>query len=59
MKARSMGAIYQRPKTGRLERLLIRLRILATPEEDAYYSWADERLDYLAALLRSEKKAKR
>lgn len=28
-----------------LERLLIRLRILATPEEDAYLDWAERRQD--------------
>ena len=31
-----------------LERLLIRLGIRATPEDDAYYAWADERLDHIA-----------
>lgn len=39
MKARIYAAI---------ERLLIRLGVLATPEEDVYYAWADERLDQLA-----------
>lgn len=43
----------------RIVALLARLRarylspIMATPAEDAYYSWADIRLDELAALSRS------
>lgn len=30
-----------------IERLLIRLGILATPEQDEYFAWADVRLDHL------------
>lgn len=32
-----------------IERFLIKHRILATPEEDAYYAWADSYLDWVAA----------
>ena len=31
-----------------IERLLIRLGILATPAESEYLAWADERLDHIA-----------
>lgn len=35
-----------------IERLLIRIGILATPEEDAYFGWADARLDQLETARR-------
>lgn len=42
-----------------LKRLLIRLGILATPEQDAYFSWADARLDDLEVARRVAQEPRR
>lgn len=41
-----------RPGAGLLERLLVRWGVLATPAEDTYFAWADQRLDEVAAIER-------
>jgi hypothetical protein len=38
---------YIRAAQRRFEQALIKAGILATPEEDAYFNWADSRLDDL------------
>lgn len=43
---------YFRAASRRFEQALIKAGILATPEEDAYYAWADQRLDELEAEAR-------
>lgn len=40
----------------RLEHILIRAGIIATPEESEYYAWADSRLDELETELRLARK---
>lgn len=50
IRPRSHGAVIrQAHRPGLIERLLVRLGLLATPEIDAWCDWADTRLDELAA----------
>lgn len=45
---------YYRAAAHRFEQWLIKVGVLATPEEDEYYAWADQYLDELESRRRIE-----